>query len=123
MIRLIIAGGRDFNDYDFLFKYYVEWDLELDDMEFLEEIVSGGCKGADKLGERLAHEADVTIKRFPADWNKHGKAAGPIRNEEMAKYATHALIFWDGKSRGTKNMIDLCEKYKLNYKVIMYENT
>lgn len=87
------------------------------------------CRGADTLGERFAKENGYPIKYFPADWNKYGKAAGVIRNEEMAKYAAEyededdegiLVAFWDGKSRGTKNMIDNAEKYGLAQYIVEF---
>lgn len=84
------------------------------------EIVSGTARGADLLGEKYATENEIQIKRFPADWNRFGKSAGYKRNEEMANYADACICFWDGKSRGTKSMIDLAEKYKLKTIVIRY---
>ena len=84
------------------------------------EIVSGCSKGADKLGERYAQNKNISIKHFPAKWNLYGKKAGFLRNEEMAKYATHAIIFWDQQSKGSKLMIDLCETYNLIYKVVKF---
>lgn len=53
---------------------------------------------------------DIPVKRFPADWDRHGRAAGPIRNCQMAQYADALIAIWDGKSRGTKNMIDEMNK-------------
>lgn len=117
-MRVIIAGGRDFADYDLLYRKMVS--ILKDQLPVNVEIVSGGANGADKLGERWAESLAFPVKRFPADWNKHGKSAGPIRNEEMAKYATHCVVFWDGKSRGSKNMIDTAAKYKLPTRVIYY---
>ena len=60
------------------------------------------------------------MKEFKADWVKYGKAAGPIRNEEMAKYADACIVFWDGKSPGAKSMIALAKKYELKLRVIYY---
>ena len=119
-IKLIIAGGRDFNDYQL---------LQLETQRFLVEqgfnpsqliIVSGNAKGADSLGEEFAEKYNFPIATYPADWNKNGKAAGPIRNEEMANFATHAIIFWDSISRGSKNMIETARKYNLIYKIVKY---
>jgi len=59
----------------------------------------------DGLAEEWARENGIPIKRFPADWDKHGKAAGPIRNRAMAEYADALLAVWDGESKGTANMI------------------
>ncbi len=62
------------------------------------------------LGEQYAKEKDYKIERYAANWEKYGKAAGPIRNEEMAKKCDFVICFWDGKSRGTKNMIECAKK-------------
>ena len=70
------------------------------------EVVCGMARGADALGARYATENGLGIAKFPAEWDAWGKAAGPIRNAEMAKYADALLAFWDGKSRGTMNMIE-----------------
>jgi len=98
--------------------------------ENISEIVSGGQKsinkdtlahyGADWIGESWARFWDLPIKTFPADWKTHGRAAGPIRNSQMADYADTLIAFWDGKSRGTKSMIDLAEEHKLTVHVIRY---
>lgn len=68
------------------------------------EIVSGGASGIDSCGEEYANHWDLPITRFPADWNTHGKAAGPIRNKQMAEYADALLLIWDGESKGSANM-------------------
>ena len=116
MLKVIIAGSREFEDYYFLEKklnhIFSKW-------PFSEiEVVSGGAKGVDHLGEMYAEAKGCALKVFPADWNEHGKAAGPIRNKQMAEYATHLVAFWDGKSRGTKNLIDTAKKLELKFKVI-----
>lgn len=116
-MRVIIAGSRTFNDYDLLFQTC----NKALSMQTEIEIVSGKCpNGADKLGERYANEKGYPIKEFPADWSK-GKIGGYIRNEEMAKYADALIAFWDEKSNGTKNMIDLAKQYKLKVKVLIYK--
>lgn len=74
-------------------------------------MISGTAKRSpDILGEQLAEMFEIPIKRFPANWDKHGKSAGYIRNGEMAKYADCLLAVWNGSSKGTKHMIDLMEK-------------
>lgn len=93
-MKTIIAGGRDYR-------------ISQDDIEFLDsleitEVVSGGAKGADTGGEEYAEERGIPIIRFNADWDKHGKAAGPIRNREMANYADAVVLFPGG--RGTESM-------------------
>lgn len=86
------------------------------------EIVCGEAKGADSLGKRYAKEHGCAIKSFPADWNKNGKAAGPIRNEEMAIYAEGggAVVFWDGESKGSLDMINRAKAHNLKLRVIKY---
>lgn len=103
MFRVIIAGTRTFNNYNLLKAYC---DFKLSRITDSIEIVSGGSYGADWLGERYAEENGYSITRFPAAWDKDGKAAGPWRNKEMARYADALIAFWDGRSPGTKNMID-----------------
>ena len=85
------------------------------------EIVSGcNCKGADKLGIQYAIEKGFNLIKFTAEWNKFGKAAGPIRNKEMAVFADVLIAFWDGRSRGTQNMIRLANKKGLRIKVVVF---
>ena len=115
-MKVIIAGGRKFNDYDLLCQ---NCDKALS-LQTEIEIVSGTANGADKLGEKYANEKGYKIKKFPADWDKYGKSAGYKRNEEMAKYADSLIAFWDGKSKGTKHMIDLAKRYSLNVKVVIF---
>ena len=102
-MKVIIAGCRDFSDYECVRAHI--------DPSKISEIVSGAAKGVDALGERFAFENAIPVKQFPADWNKHGKSAGPIRNRQMAQYADRLIAFWDGKSRGTKNMIETMKEY------------
>jgi len=115
-MKVIIAGSRGFNNYETLCKvcdYMLSKQKEI-------EIVSGTASGADKLGELYAKLNEHSLKKFPADWDNIGKSAGYVRNEQMAKYADALIAFWDGKSRGTKHMIDLATKYKLKVKVHMF---
>lgn len=104
-MKLIIAGSRDISDIhhvsDAFFKYFENYRLP----SIFTEIVSGGARGADALGEYFAEAHGIPVKKFPADWDKHGKAAGFIRNKEMAEYADALLLLWDGKSKGSENML------------------
>ena len=117
MYKIIIAGGRDFNDYDLL-KKEVSGFLKTLDIDSGLEMVSGGAKGVDAMGERFAQENDVAVKLFPADWSKYGRGAGPKRNKQMAEYATHLIAFWNGESKGTKSMITLAKKNDLSVTVV-----
>ena len=119
MIKVIIAGTRDFNDYALLKK---DVDYFLQDFNPSKiEIVSGNARGADKLGERYAKEHNLPVKLFPANWDKYGKRAGYLRNQEMANYADVLIAFWDEKSKGTKHMIDIAKKQGLTVIVVGYE--
>ena len=99
--RIVIAGGRDFLDYDLLKEKVQVFIDGTDDVE----IVSGGARGADSLGERYAAEVGLALKVFPAKCDLYGKRAGHIRNVEMADYADAVICFWDGASKGTGHMI------------------
>ena len=108
-MKVIVAGCRDFKDYDLLkekLNHYRNYTGKM------YELVSGGAQGADFLGEKYALENGIPIKHFPADWDKHGRAAGPIRNQQMADYADVLIAVWDGQSKGTKNMISCMNKLK-----------
>lgn len=117
-MKVIIAGGRDFNDYNLMIDKLDDIFANLKPIDV--EIVCGEANGADKLGKRYGREHDCKIKSFPANWNEYGKSAGYIRNEEMAKYADAAVIFWNKSSKGTKHMIDLAKKYNLKLRIIYY---
>jgi len=113
--RVIVAGGRDFNDYDLLDEKLNFYFQNIPMEKVL--IIGGGAKGADKLGKDWAKENIIEYKIFHADWDKHGKAAGPIRNKEMAEVATH-LIAFDTGGKGTADMIRQANDFKLKIRVI-----
>ena len=115
-MKVIIAGGRTFSDYN---KLKQTCDFLLGDKTDIE-IVSGTANGADKLGERYAHENSHKLTLFPADWDKYGKSAGYIRNKQMAEYADALIAFWDGISKGTLHMINLAKENNLKVRVIKY---
>lgn len=115
-MKVIIAGGRDFNDYELLKD---KCDKILNSQIEIT-IVSGGANGADYLGEKYAKEREYELIIFPADWNKYGKSAGPIRNTQMAENSDALIAFWDGKSRGTKHMIDVATKLGLKVRIVNY---
>jgi ABC-type enterochelin transport system substrate-binding protein len=115
-MKVIIAGGRNFNDYN---KLRESCDNILVNQKDVE-IVSGTAAGADTLGERYAQEKGYEVKKFPAQWDLYGKSAGYKRNQQMAEYADGLIAFWDGKSRGTKHMIDIATNKGLKVRVIRY---
>ena len=117
-MKLIIAGSRGLT----VFSDFIEATADFHQLE-ITEVVSGTAAGIDLSGEYFAKKFNITLKRFPADWNKYGKAAGPKRNQEMAKYADALLLIWTGcekTSRGSKNMRDeMLKLVKPVYEVIL----
>lgn len=116
--KVIIAGCRDFDDYELL-KEKCD-DFLQDEKKEDVIIISGHASGADALGERYAQERGFQLETYPADWKAHGRAAGSIRNARMASAANALIAFWDGKSRGTKNMIEIATKHNLKVAVVRY---
>ena len=112
-MRVIIAGSRSIDD-------PIDIRQAVRQSGFIvSEVVSGGARGADRLGEYWAEENGVPCQRFPADWETFGKPAGIIRNVAMAKYADALIAIWDGRSNGTKHMIDTATGHGLQ--VFVYQ--
>lgn len=117
--KLIVAGGRDFTDYDHMLRVMIAMsDNELADKNVA--IVSGMAKGADTLGVRLAREFQLKLYKFPANWSGLGKRAGFIRNAQMGNFADALLVFWDGKSKGTANMLEYMQRIQKPVHLINY---
>lgn len=117
-MKLIVAGSRSFQDYYLLLNHLAV----IVDAWGVTEVVSGTASGADTLGEKAAKELNLPISRFPANWALHKLAAGPIRNQQMAKYADAALIFWDNSSKGTTHMIKEMQKLHKPILLIPFKN-
>ena len=121
MIKYIVAGSRSYKHTGKSFerlsecirnsRVYIEEDNWCKPADLT--IVSGDCHGPDRMGAKWARENDIEVEVYPADWDRHGKAAGMIRNAEMADAGDALICFWDGESRGTKNMIqEMINRYK-----------
>ena len=120
VFSVIIAGSRHYADYSQLRD--VCDNLLADKCQTHRiVIVSGGAQGADSLGENYARERGYALKRYPAQWDKYGRAAGPIRNAEMARNADALVLFWNGKSRGSLNMKQEAEKIGLPVRTVMID--
>ncbi len=115
-MKVIIAGGRNFNDYGKLFQFCNNILFKQTEVE----IVSGTANGADKLGEKYANDKRLPIKKFPPNWKMFGRGAGIKRNVEMANYADVLIAFWDSKSKGTKHMIDQAKHNNLEVMISYY---
>lgn len=106
-MKLIIAGSRGI-------KEELALAIISSNIYFkVTEVVSGVCRGVDMAGEHWASDNGIKVTRFPADWDLHGRGAGPIRNRKMAKYADALFIIWDGQSRGSANMIKQAKENNL----------
>ena len=114
-MKYIIAGGRDFDNIYIMAQALDPFE------EDITEVVSGTARGADSIGEQWARGRDIPVKRFEPDWGQYGKSAGFIRNSEMGAYADAAICFWNGKSAGTKHMIQTMKFQHKPYIVYNYE--
>lgn len=108
-MKVIIAGSRHLDSYE-----EVEQSIKRSGFT-ITEVCSGGARGVDRQGEIYATKHNISLRSFPAEWNKYRTAAGPIRNRQMAEYADALIALWDGESRGTKNMI--LEAYSRNLRI------
>lgn len=134
MVKVIIAGGRYVTNYD-LVKY--KCNFYLGNIQDSIEIVSGRCDtgiitftthdgidvcGADGLGEKYADEREYNIKVFLANWKLYGRSAGPRRNKDMAEYCglnNYLILFWDGKSNGSANMLKQAKINKMTVREVL----
>jgi len=114
--RIVVAGCRNYNNYEEA-KVYIEHCISRIKNEYTLIFVSGGCHGADQLGERFAKENNYKIERYPANWKKYGNSAGPIRNKQMADAGDYFICFWDENSNGTKSMINFAKALKKPIKI------
>lgn len=112
-MKVIIAGSRDITDISHVHNAFMGCGFSI------SEVVSGMARGVDTLAIEFAKQIKVPVYGFPANWKKHGKGAGPIRNLEMANYAEALIAIWDGKSRGTEHMIKCAESKGLKVYIHM----
>jgi len=118
--RVIIAGGRDFADYNRLCWFMDKWVLDNDMGPDNTDFISGEAKGADSLGKKWALSRGYRVMLFPAQWDIHGKSAGYIRNKAMTDEATHLVAFWNKSSKGTGHMILIANAAELKVHVEEY---
>jgi hypothetical protein len=118
-MKLCIAGSRTIEGYwgslvlaDALRTLFAHYGIS--EMN-ITAVISGCARGADTLGEAWAAEEDIPVLRMPADWDRYGKKAGYLRNVEMAEVADLVLIVWDGRSRGSQHMREICHKRRVPY--------
>lgn len=106
-MKIIIAGSRTIGNINSV----IEAIKAIKASNFhLTEVICGNARGVDTIAKVWAAGNGIPVYDFPADWKTYGKAAGPIRNQQMASYADALIAIWDGKSRGTKHMIETAQK-------------
>jgi len=107
-MKLVVSGSRDCTDYGTIWKHL---NLAINKND-ITEVLIGDCKGVDSITKSLMEKyyTKIPVRVFKADWNKHGKAAGPIRNAEMMAEGDILLAFPTSDSKGTRNCINIAEK-------------
>lgn len=118
-MKVIIAGGRDVPEQQAK-EYILAAMQEIEWLDEICEIVHGAARGVDSAAGEL-FQGIYPVTEFPAEWGIHGKAAGPIRNNEMRDYSDALIAIWDGQSRGTAHMIKAATEAGLRVHVYRYE--
>lgn len=111
-MKVGIVGGRDFTDMELLRTSLLKYEVT--------HIVSGGAVGADALAEQYAKEKGVGTTIFKPDWQTYGMRAAYLRNKQIVDASDCVVAFWDGKSKGTKMTIDICEAAGKPVEIINY---
>lgn len=115
-MKVAVVGSRSFEDYALLKK-------TLDELyPNITLIVSGGARGADSLSEQYAKEEGIRTLIFKPDWEKHGRAAGFIRNRDIVENADMVIAFHDGQSKGTANSIEIAKRLGKKLLVVKFSS-
>lgn len=121
-MKLAIIGSRDFTNQALAEDAFTTYCCEFNEVTSqdtyesyhsrFDTIVSGGARGADSTGAEIARKWGLHLAEYLPDWDKYGKRAGFIRNEDIVKNADFVLAFWDGVSRGTGNSLSIAKRLK-----------
>lgn len=116
-MRVIIAGGSTFDSLDYMNQCLKNM------REDIEVVISGRGWGADKLAETFACQHGIDLELFPANWGKYGEDAGYVRWNKVfsTQGVDRVVLFWDGKSKGTKTLKTLSEEYDIPCEIFYYE--
>lgn len=120
-VALIVAGSRNFNDYEFFSKSLESYLLEHHKGKTLIFISGRAWKGADAMIIKWCKLNGYPWVEFPADWEKFGRSAGYVRNTEMAKVGKNLLSFWDGMSKGTEHMVKIATRLGLEIHTVLVD--
>lgn len=113
-MRVAVVGSRNFQNYVLLKQILAEHEIT--------EIVTGGAKGADSLGEKYANEHNLPILIFKPDWKRLGRGAGPARNKTIVESADLIVAFWDRASKGTQSSINIAQKLNKPLRIVTVKN-
>lgn len=118
-MRVLVCGSRHFNDAGLMHQEL----SKIFDVDDTVTLIHGDARGADRLSEQVLRRyfrGGFQVERYPADWDKYGKKAGPIRNVQMLKEGKPDMViaFLAPDSRGTKNMIDQARAAGFNPTII-----
>ncbi len=106
MAKIAVGGSRSIESYE-LVRSVLDCLLVPGDV-----VLSGNAPGADRLGEKYAQEHGLEYKIIPSEWEKHGLKATMMRNAVLLKAADCIILFWDGKSEGSKHMLEISRRAK-----------
>jgi len=116
LMHVIVAGSRSVLDYEYV-KACLDNILGDEYADII--IISGTAPGADRMGSRWALQTpNAQLCEIPAQWDRYGKSAGFRRNEDMARIANYAIVFWDGESKGSSHMIAMAKRHDVMVKVL-----
>lgn len=115
-MRTIIAGSRIIHNLEYVERAATNCGWQI------TAVISGGARGVDKMGEKFGYSRGLPVLLFPAEWNVYGNSAGYVRNVQMAKAADALIAIWDGKSPGTRNMIEVAINHNLKICVFPVRN-
>ena len=113
-LRVLVCGSRYYTNYQKILEQLKKLDVEV--------VISGACRGADYLAVKAARTCGFPYVEFPADWQRFGKKAGPIRNYQMIKDGKpdFALVFHPDieNSKGSRHMLSLVKKAGVPFLII-----
>ncbi len=113
-MRLLICGDRHWTNSKLIGEWIDKYSPDI--------VIEGDCRGADKMAGEEARKRGIGVEEYPAQWDKHGRGAGPIRNKQMLEEGkpTHVLAFHNNieESKGTKNMLMQAERIGIQVEVI-----
>lgn len=112
-MRVLVCGWRDYADKQYLWSV-----LDGFGPPEITEVISGMARGADSFAAEWAERFGFPLHKFPADWDKHGRAAGPIRNQQMLDEGKPDLVLAFPGGRGTADMISRARKAGVEVRVV-----